>query len=67
MKSDYICIDLKGPLKEKDGYRYNVTTVDYTGKIVEAEPLREKTGEAVAKCLYKLLGRYDSCDIDITE
>ena len=35
-------IDLIGPLKETDSYRYSVTAVDYKRKFVEAEPLRKK-------------------------
>ena len=45
-----IGIDLVGSLKEIDSYRYIGTTVNYTGEFVaEAEPLKDKTGEAVAK------------------
>ena len=42
---------------------YRVMAVDYTTKFVEAEPLKEKTGETTAKFLYKLLCQNGSCDI----
>ena len=60
-----ISIDLLGPHKEIDSYKYIVTVMDYTSKFAEAEPL--KTGEAVAKFLYKLLHQYGSWNIHITD
>ena len=35
-----ISIDLIGPLKENEGYRYIVTAVDYTSKFVEVQLLK---------------------------
>ena len=64
----YISIGIIGPLKEIEGFKYFVIVVDYIIKFVEAEPLNEKTGEAVEKLLlHKLLCRYGSCDICITD
>ena len=54
-----IGIDLFGPLKEIDGHRYIVTAVDYTSKSVGTELLKDKTGEAVAKFLYKFCADMD--------
>ena len=59
--SSQIGIDLIGPLKESDGYRYIVTAVDYTSKFVEVEPLKENTSKSVAKSLYILLCQYVPC------
>ena len=52
-----IGIDLIGPLKEMAIYRYLVTPVDYTSNFVQIELIKEKTGEAAAKFLYKMLCR----------
>ena len=62
----HISIDFKGLLKEVEGYNDIVTAIDYTSKLVEAEPLKEKSGETVAKFLYKHLCTYGACDIHIT-
>ena len=37
-----IHIYLIGPLKQTEGYRNIVMTVDYTGRFVRVEPLKEK-------------------------
>ena len=60
-------IGLPGPLKERNSYKYKVTAVDYTCKFVEAEPLKEKTGSAVAEFLYTLLCQYQIVYIHITD
>ena len=62
-----ICIGVIDPLKQSAGYRYIVTALDYTSKFVEAKPLKEKTGKAVAKFLYKLLCQYGFSDIHVTD
>ena len=48
-------------------YRYVITSLHYASYFIEAEPLMEKTGEVVAKFLNKLLWRYRSCKIHITD
>ena len=58
-----IGIDLIGTLREIDGYKYTGTAGDYISKFVDAI----KGDEAVEVFLYKLLCRYCSHDIYITE
>ena len=51
-----IGIDLIRPMnKVKEGKSYIVTAVDYMMNHVKAEPISQKTGEEVAKVLFKLL------------
>ena len=62
-----IGIDFIGLPKEIEGFKYIVTAIDYTSISVEAEPLKEKTSEAVIRFLYKLIFRYGSCNFHITD
>ena len=61
-------IDLIGPLKEtKNGNKYICSVVDYFTKFVEAFPLENKTGAAVAGVIYKLMTRYGVMRTTITD
>lgn len=61
-------IDLIGPLTEtKNGNKYICSVVDYFTKFVEAFPLQNKTGAAVANVIYKLMTRYGVMHTTITD
>ena len=60
----YTGIDLVGPLRESQGYKYTATAVCYFRKYVKAKPLRTKTADEVALFLYDLIcqyGSFESC------
>ena len=50
-------VDLVGLLKENNQFHYIITTVDYTSKLVETEPICDKSALSVAQVLFKLLCR----------
>ena len=60
----YTGIDLVGPLRESQGYKYIAMAVCYFSKYVEVKPLRTKTSDEVALFLYELIcqyGSFESC------
>ena len=50
-------VDLVGPLKENNWFHYIFTAVHYSSKLVEAEPICDKSALSVAPVLFKLLCR----------
>ena len=60
-------IDLIGPLEEVCGQKYIVTAVDYFTKWVEAEPLPDKTAEAVADFILGLVCRYGAFEVMVSD
>ena len=58
--------DLLGLLKVIHSCKYIVKAVDYTSKFL-GRAFKEKTREAVAEFLYKLLWQYGYCDIHMID
>ena len=63
----FVGIDLVGPLRECNGYKYLVTAVDYFLKYVEAKPITEKTGEQIGLFIYQLFCRYGVMQVVISD
>ena len=63
----FVGIDLVGPLRECNGYKYLVTAVNYFSKYVEAKLITEKTGEQIGLFIYQLFCRYGVMQVVVSD
>ncbi|XP_047987090.1 uncharacterized protein LOC125226951, partial [Leguminivora glycinivorella] len=63
---EHLHIDIVGPLKISNSYRYCVTMIDRCTKWPEAVPVRDITAEVVAKVLYEHWITRFGCPLRIT-
>lgn len=63
---DHLHIDIVGPLRTSNDYRYCVTMIDRSTKWPEAIPVRDITAEVVAKVLYDHWITRFGCPLRIT-